>query len=504
MDHATDALLHLLSTSTKQLQSLYTDIGDPGCTYQDAIAELHGKLTSSIQTCLQRAHDRKEEILQQCRTAQKEILELDDALGTSTQSSLQPDSATDASLFQRHAKLVIEWNNLKGLHAQRAAEAQVMQERLKEHEIILGDRVETPTRPLINKSGSIYPPLPLSYLSALSTELARCDKELSARTEQLQTHLLDILDSWSVLHMAPDPVHDEFDAQILTHLQVRPLWHMTTHSPSSEAASFHGEFERFVNSTLEADAFAPPEPLQPTPTRKSNGSSGEGENTPRCLEVKQRALLSEKILPTSSNLQRVASRRATLESEKANREARIQGLYDELSELWMQFDAPQDEMEEFVQGNCGSTLEVIEAYQRELQKMQELKKEHMSLFIEKVRERIRRLWDTLRLSDAERRESFPECFEENASASEEMLALHESAIASLSNEVETKSPVLEVIARYQAILDEEKQMEEDAKDPNRYKNTRGDPGRLLREEKTRKRIKVQKPKVRERYLACPY
>ncbi len=73
----------------------------------------------------------------------------------------------------------------------------------------------------------------------------------------------------------------------------------------------------------------------------------------------------------------------------------IQDLYDELSELWAKFDVPEEEMDAFVMDHRGSTMDVIEAYQAELEKMKQLKAQHMSLFITKTRERIATLWDSL-------------------------------------------------------------------------------------------------------------
>ena len=375
-------------------------------------------------------------------------------------------------------------------------------QRIHTQKEVLEEFVQLPAQPPLSASrpdaewAKAIVALPLSYLSALQNEAQRGEAEILARSTQLQAHLEEIFAHWSELHHAPDALNDEFDAQILTHLQVKPVWHLATVTGTQDGAHavFHGEFEPFENTARDPDVFAPPVSAAPTPTRKSSGN--DANTPPNCLQVKQASTpLPPSIVPTLVNLQRAADKRALLEQEKGRRELRIQGLYDELSELWMKFDVPEDEMDAFVQTHCGSTLDVIEAYQRELQKMQDLRREHMALFIEKVRERIRRLWDTLRLSEEERFQSFPPCFEDQTVATEDMLEQHEEAIARLSEEVKVKNPILEIIGRYQAICDEEKQMEADAKDPNRFKNTRGDPGRLLREEKTRKRIKVQKPKV---------
>ncbi len=169
-------------------------------------------------------------------------------------------------------------------------------------------------------------------------------------------------------------------------------------------------------------------------------------------------------------------------------------------------------MDAFVMDHRGSTMDVIEAYQAELEKMKQLKAQHMSLFITKTRERIATLWDSLFLTDEEREACFPPFFiDVSADAdpsldeplpTDEILASHEQMIDHLTEQVRTKAPVLKVIGRYKELLDEARQLEESASDGARLlgRGNRGDPGRLLREEKMRKRVKIQKPKIEAELL----
>ena len=107
-------------------------------------------------------------------------------------------------------------------------------------------------------------------------------------------------------------------------------------------------------------------------------------------------------------------------------------------------------------------------------------------------------------------------------ATEEILLAHEMEKHRLLEEKATKEPVLMRLDKYFELLDEMSQLEvgllfccdclhlpiltsacgryflqASANDPARLtgKGQRGDPGRLLREEKLRKRVAVQKPKV---------
>lgn len=80
---------------------------------------------------------------------------------------------------------------------------------------------------------------------------------------------------------------------------------------------------------------------------------------------------------------------------------------------------------------------------------------------------------------------------------EEVLLAHEIEKQRLLDEKHSKGPILDKLAKYFGLLDEMRQLEESANDPSRLtgRGQRGDPGRLLREEKQRKRVAKEKPKV---------
>lgn len=79
---------------------------------------------------------------------------------------------------------------------------------------------------------------------------------------------------------------------------------------------------------------------------------------------------------------------------------------------------------------------------------------------------------------------------------EDLLSQHEHEIARLKVEVRLKTPTLASIKKYLDICEEEKELEQAAGDQTRLLGRGRDPGRLLREEKMRKRVGKEKPKVR--------
>jgi protein regulator of cytokinesis 1 len=128
-----------------------------------------------------------------------------------------------------------------------------------------------------------------------------------------------------------------------------------------------------------------------------------------------------------------------------------------------------------------------------------------------AREEIARLWDDLKVGDDERADFAP--FVDGTSYlalclslfdgyldeyTEELLTVHEDEIKRLKEERRIKGPLLANIKKYFEICQEEKDLAAAASDQGRLLG-RGprDPGRLLREEKMRKRVTKEKPRVRK-------
>ena len=84
----------------------------------------------------------------------------------------------------------------------------------------------------------------------------------------------------------------------------------------------------------------------------------------------------------------------------------------------------------------------------------------------------------------------------SAEYTEELLNIHEDEIRRLKEERRTKAPLLSSIKKYFMICDEEKELQAAASDQTRLLGRGRDPGRLLREEKMRKRVQKEKPRVR--------
>lgn len=159
------------------------------------------------------------------------------------------------------------------------------------------------------------------------------------------------------------------------------------------------------------------------------------------------------------------------------------------------------------------SLPLLLQYNVELNRMLVLKRSNLSAFIQRERQALTALWDTLYLSFPARIASFapfsinvsntvcPVTGTElpNDNVSEELLVAHERERERLELEVAEMGPVLDRLRKYFAVVEEMRELEASASDPNRLlgKATRGDPGRLLREEKARKRVVKEKPRLEQ-------
>jgi Ase1/PRC1/MAP65 family protein len=110
----------------------------------------------------------------------------------------------------------------------------------------------------------------------------------------------------------------------------------------------------------------------------------------------------ESVDPTPELLQWAETTLASLEDIKRRREAHIQAMYDQLEALWRRLGVSDVDMDKFVESHRGSTEASVRAYEEELDRMLELKRERMSTFVENARQEITKLWDELMFGEEER------------------------------------------------------------------------------------------------------
>ncbi|KAF9436959.1 hypothetical protein BGZ76_002410 [Entomortierella beljakovae] len=189
-------------------------------------------------------------------------------------------------------------------------------------------------------------------------------------------------------------------------------------------------------------------------------------------------------------IRRLELKQSMLENERSKREAIVKEHKEDIIRLWDKLHFDDEEREDFFTNHVGLTMDIIKAYKSELNKLEEMKSEKIEAFILDERDKLYELWDRLYYS-MEERESFAPVLDDNFS--DELLAAHEAEAIRLTKEAEENEHILNAIEQYRRMLDDIREFEITSMDAQRLFHR--DPGRLLREEKFRKRIAREFPKI---------
>lgn len=127
-------------------------------------------------------------------------------------------------------------------------------------------------------------------------------------------------------------------------------------------------------------------------------------------------------------------------------------------------------------------------------KLNALKQERIGDFLQTAKEELASLWDKLYYTDKQRAQFQPDQHQDHVT--DVVLEAYENEISRLQLELEDSRYILELIEKHMKLKKEVEEFEATTSDPNRlFGKGNRDPGRLLREERFRKRISRELPKV---------
>ncbi|KAH6909929.1 microtubule associated protein-domain-containing protein [Coprinopsis sp. MPI-PUGE-AT-0042] len=211
----------------------------------------------------------------------------------------------------------------------------------------------------------------------------------------------------------------------------------------------------------------------------------------------------ENVEPSLRLIEWAQAQHSALEEVKRKREAHIQAMYDQLEGLWRRLGVDESDMDAFVDMNRGSTEDMVWQYEEELNRMLELRQERIGQFVESAREEIGQLWDDLMVGEHERADlQFLPMVRPSYDFTEELLRIHEAEIRKLREERRLKAPLLARIKKLFKICEEEKELTAAASDQTRLPGRGRDPGRLLCDEKMRKPVQKEKPRLEQDLVAA--
>ncbi|KAI6368302.1 hypothetical protein MCOR25_004708 [Pyricularia grisea] len=197
------------------------------------------------------------------------------------------------------------------------------------------------------------------------------------------------------------------------------------------------------------------------------------------------------------DIAQLRSKRDKLAEEKKSREKRLRDLKAAVEALWEKLGIEEHERKKFLNANRGCGVRQINEFEDELGRLNELKRQNLHLFVEDARFKLQELWDALYLCEDEMLEFTPAFSDVYSDA---LLEAHEREISRLEALKEQRAPILALVERHRSLVSERDDLAASSQDASRLmmkgqKGERRDPGKLLREEKMRKRIAKELPKI---------
>ena len=197
------------------------------------------------------------------------------------------------------------------------------------------------------------------------------------------------------------------------------------------------------------------------------------------------------------DIQRLQTKRDRLIEEKRGRELKLKELKNTIESLWDRLGLEEADRKRFLAENRGCGLRIINEFEAELDRLNELKRQNLHLFVEDARYKLQELWDGLYFSEEEMLEFAP-AFSDVCS--DALLSAHEAEISRLAVLKEQRAPTLQLIDKHRLLTKDQDDLAAASQDVSRllgknHKGEKRDPTRLLREEKMRKRIAKELPRV---------
>ncbi|EHK17646.1 uncharacterized protein TRIVIDRAFT_43222 [Trichoderma virens Gv29-8] len=197
------------------------------------------------------------------------------------------------------------------------------------------------------------------------------------------------------------------------------------------------------------------------------------------------------------DIQDMQATRDKLSEEKKNREKKLQQLRTTVETLWQKLGMDEEETKDFLSKNRGCGIRQINEFEDELERLNEVKRQNLHIFIEDARVKLQELWDALYFAEDDMLDFTPAFSDVYSDA---LLEAHEREIVRLQTLKEQRAPILDLVEKHKALIKDRDDLIASSQDASRLmlrgqKGEKRDPGKLLREEKMRKRVAKELPKV---------
>jgi len=192
---------------------------------------------------------------------------------------------------------------------------------------------------------------------------------------------------------------------------------------------------------------------------------------------------------SQDNLDALADYHQELRLLQSDRQNTIKELRLRFVQLWHRLALDEHEKEEILRVNQSCHLSVIENFQTQIHRLEELRIANLECFTVKIRDEIREWWDKCYLTEDERLDF--EAINETE-FTELLLDVHEAEVIRLREYYDKRFPIFVQIEGWNLLWNQFVDFDKRANDPNRF-SKRG--GGLLQEEKERKKFGAKFPKT---------
>jgi len=198
---------------------------------------------------------------------------------------------------------------------------------------------------------------------------------------------------------------------------------------------------------------------------------------------------------SDSALERLSDRLRELKGEKHRRRVLLGEMGQKINNLWNMLRIPDEDRAKFTGSIRGLGSDTLSKGRAEVQRLEGLKGEMIGKLVKEQRRDIEGLWAETGTGPVERAE-FAARYDGLAGddVTSAVLVEHEEYAERLRARLRKMRPILDLISRREAILEERTELELLQRDPGRLTG-RGASKQLMREEKMGNRVKRDLPKV---------
>lgn len=165
-------------------------------------------------------------------------------------------------------------------------------------------------------------------------------------------------------------------------------------------------------------------------------------------------------------------------------------LQEQIRQLSDRLGHDPGERDRLLASLAGHTPSALFKLQMELDRLEEAKRENMELFINQLKQELEQMWEKCYVGECEREAFAPYCAEEH---SEEVFEAHQDEVERLKKHHQENKKLFTTLDHWHKLWRKHLDLEERSNNPNRLFGNRGCA--LLQEEKERRRVKAELPRV---------